>query len=326
MKLLESQDYLDDLVSQIKKAKKTVYIMAMVIIHDEATDKLINALKLAATRELEVVIAADIFTYTELSGFLLTNNLTSKKSRQTTRMVKDLKRYGVKFRWLGIDRSFMFMGRTHTKLSVVDDTCYTFGGMNLYGGSVDSYDYMIKIVDPLLAGYLTNEFQTITRADKHHLLSKSREIDYEGDKILIDGGMLGGSKIYARACHHAKDSKRIIYVSQYCPGGKLSRLISQAKQYYVYYNPKQNTNFVNTLINSAGRMSGGLDTIYTKSRYLHAKFIIFYKKDGSVVAITGSHNFSFSSVIAGTREIALETTNKKIIKSLEKFVNKNLIK
>lgn len=326
MQLLESQEYLDDLINQINKAKTRVYILAMVIIHDEVTDGLIEALKLAASRGLEVVIAADIFTFTESSGFILTNSLASKKSRRTSKTVKQLKKYGVKFRWLGVDKSFILMGRTHTKLSVVDYVCYTFGGMNIYDGAINSYDYMIKIIDPLLAGLLTAEFQNITRADQHRLLIKSREIGYEGDKILIDGGMLGGSKIYARACHHAQDSKKIIYVSQYCPSGKLAKYIAKVKVHDVYYNPKQNTNFVNSLINSVGKISGGLETIYTKSRYLHAKFIIFYKNDGSVVAITGSHNFSFSSVMAGTREVALETTNKKLIKRLEKFVSKNLIR
>lgn len=323
-KLLQSQKYLDDLVSEINKATKNVYILAMVIVADDATVDLIEALKNAAARGVEVIISADIFTYTELTGFFLTNSLASKKSRRTNKMVRDLKVAGVKFRWLGVDKMFILTGRTHTKFSVVDDNCYTFGGINLYEGGIESRDYMIKISDPTLKNILVNEFDNITKADTHRLLHKSYEIEYALGKILVDGGMLGGSIIYARAYEHAKQSKRIVYVSQYCPSGKLAKVLAQTKDKEIYFNPKQNTNFMNSVINSMGEKTAGLSTDYHKSTYLHAKFIIFYKKDGSTIAITGSHNFSFASVLAGTREIALETTDKAIIAGLEKFVSNNL--
>jgi cardiolipin synthase len=60
-------------------------------------------------------------------------------------------------------------------------------------------------------------------------------------------------------------------------------------------------------------------TLYTRDNYLHAKFIIFTMPDGKKIAITGSHNFMSESVIAGTREIALETHDKAIITQLESF-------
>lgn len=323
-KLLESQKYLDDLVVSINNSTKNVYILAMVIVADDATEDFIEALKNAALRGVEVIISADIFTYTELTGFFLTNSLASKKSRRTNKMVRDLKKSGVKFRWLGVDKMFIFMGRAHTKFSVVDDTCYTFGGINLYEGGVEARDYMIKIVDPTLRKILVSEFDTITKADTHRLLHKSYEIDYSLGKILVDGGMLGGSIIYARAYEHAKDSKRIVYVSQYCPSGRLAKVLARTSNKEVYFNPKQNTNFMNGVINSMGEMTVGLTTDYHNPTYLHAKFIIFYKNDGTTIAITGSHNFSFASVLAGTREIALETADKTIINGLEKFVSKNL--
>jgi cardiolipin synthase len=59
--------------------------------------------------------------------------------------------------------------------------------------------------------------------------------------------------------------------------------------------------------------------MYTRNRYLHAKFMIFTMPDGSKVALTGSHNFVYAGVLLGTREIALETRNPKIIRQLESF-------
>jgi len=63
----------------------------------------------------------------------------------------------------------------------------------------------------------------------------------------------------------------------------------------------------------------GFKTRYKKEPYLHAKFIIFTMEDGSKVAITGSHNFAYTGVLFGTREIALETTDPNVIEQLESF-------
>ena len=41
--------------------------------------------------------------------------------------------------------------------------------------------------------------------------------------------------------------------------------------------------------------------------------------NGNKIAITGSHNFMFGSVVLGTREVALETSDTAIIAQLEKF-------
>ena len=68
--------------------------------------------------------------------------------------------------------------------------------------------------------------------------------------------------------------------------------------------------------------TSGFKTLYKKKPYIHAKFIIFTMKDGSKVAISGSHNFAYTGVLLGTREIAIETTNKDFIGQLESFYKK----
>lgn len=67
-----------------------------------------------------------------------------------------------------------------------------------------------------------------------------------------------------------------------------------------------------------------LKTDYRRQPYIHGKFIICTMADGSKVAITGSHNFAGGGVWLGTREIALETSNLKIIDQLEDFIEKYL--
>jgi len=47
--------------------------------------------------------------------------------------------------------------------------------------------------------------------------------------------------------------------------------------------------------------------------------MIFTMPDGRKIAVTGSHNFVYGGVLLGTREIALETDDKKVIRQLERF-------
>ena len=64
----------------------------------------------------------------------------------------------------------------------------------------------------------------------------------------------------------------------------------------------------------------GNKTLYKKSRYLHAKFMLFYMPDGRKIALTGSHNLSNAGVMLGTREIALQTESPEVVRQLEAFV------
>jgi cardiolipin synthase len=48
-------------------------------------------------------------------------------------------------------------------------------------------------------------------------------------------------------------------------------------------------------------------------------------QDGTKRAITGSHNFAYTGVLLGTREIALETADPTIISQLEEFIAKKIV-
>ena len=118
----------------------------------------------------------------------------------------------------------------------------------------------------------------------------------------------------------AKAAKRITYVSQYCPTGRLSAYLKKADS-RLYFNPWRTAKLPNSVIIRFGELFSGLASSYTRSTYLHAKFIIFDMPDGTRVALTGSHNFPRGGMWVGTREIALETTDKHII--AHKIVNVN---
>lgn len=319
MKLISPIQYIRETTAAINTATSRVYLMSMVIADHDATHPLIEALENAAKRGIEVHVAADIFTYGEVTGGFLPLRYYSHGARSTNRMVKKLKRAGVRFHWLGRGRITLFHGRTHSKWCVVDNTVFTFGGVNLYEEGIHNIDYMFHHHDELLADRIVQEQKRVQKAEARSGNYPSVAYEHGEMTVLIDGGIIGQSVIYRRACELSEKAAHITFVSQYCPTGKLSRIL-KTKPATLYYNRPLQADGLNRIAIRIGQFVTGLKTSYTKARYLHAKFIIFTMEDGSKVAITGSHNFAYTGVLLGTREIALETKDPKIIAQLEKFI------
>ena len=92
----------------------------------------------------------------------------------------------------------------------------------------------------------------------------------------------------------------------------------------LYFNRREQASLLNRILLWFSTTVSGLRTEYEKKPYLHAKFIIFTMPDGKKVAISGSHNFAYTGVLFGTREIALETKDPAIIEQLESFVKQHV--
>lgn len=319
MKLISPVQYIREATAAIDSASSRVYLMSMVIADHDATHPLIEALENAAKRGIEVHVAADIFTYGEVTGGFLPLRYYSHGTRSTNRMVKKLKRAGVRFHWLGRGRITLYHGRTHSKWCVVDNTVFTFGGVNLYEEGINNIDYMFHHHDQLLADRIVQEQTRVQKAEARSGNYPSVAYEHGDMTVLIDGGIIGQSVIYRRACELSEKAAHITFVSQYCPTGKLSRILKK-KPAKIYYNRPLQADGLNRIGIRIGQFITGLQTSYEKARYLHAKLIIFTMEDGSKVAITGSHNFAYTGVLLGTREIALETKDPKIISQLETFI------
>ena len=179
---------------------------------------------------------------------------------------------------------------------------------------------MIRLTNRELAEQLFTQHLRMLRADLsgHALRHHTLKIDNQST-ALIDGGLIGDSVIYRRACDLANQATTITLVSQYCPTGKLNRIL-RSKGATLYFNHWRNAAWVNKVIIQIGMTLTHQQSLYSHNRYLHAKFILFTMPGGKKIAITGSHNFMFGSVILGTREVALETSDPVIIKQLEHFL------
>jgi len=320
MQLLTATEYVTQATRAIQQAQKRVHVIAMVIADHDATHDFITALQDAAKRGVTVSVAADVFTYGEVTGSFLPLRYYSKGGRSATSMAKKLKTAGVSFHWLGHGRVTIFNGRTHSKWCVVDDVSFVFGGVNLYQQGIEHIDYMFKVNDARLADRLAKEQGKILQAERTATNYSSVGFQLDNHTVLFDGGIMAHSLIYRRVCELARSAEHVTFVSQYCPTGKLAKYL-KATSHSLYFNRPAQATLFNRLLIKLNMFLTGFKTMYTGDTYIHAKCIIFTHSDGTKTAITGSHNFAYAGVLFGTREIALETKDPAIIQQLETFLD-----
>ena len=319
MQLILPKDYVRQATDFINKAEHRVSLISMVIAEHDNTKELLQALKDAAQRGVEVHVAADIFTYGEVNGSFFGLQYYSPRSREASAMAKQLRSAGVHFHWLGHGRVTVLNGRTHSKWCVIDDHVFTFGGVNMYQQGIENVDYMFSIEDEHLADRLVKEQHRILKAERTATNFPSTSFKLGEDTVHFDGGIIAHSIIYKRACELARQSKSVIFVSQYCPSGRLARILKKVN-HTLYFNQPEQATFINTVLIRTNMILSGFRSRYSRSTYLHGKCMIFTLHDGSKVALTGSHNFAYALVLFGTREVALETKDPATIAQLESFV------
>ncbi len=293
--LLTPHEYLADATRRIRSSHRRVRMIALTMAHESETELLIEALCGAASRGVDVHVAADTFTYADAAGRFVPKRYLSRRRRSSMEMTRVLTEAGVTFDWLGQEGGLPWRGRTHTKFCVVDDTVYSFGGVNLDDQSAANVDYMLRVTDHRLAEDLVRVYERTRVANTRVRGFRSVALKY------------------------ARKAQRIVLVSQYCPTGELGKAVA-AVPHEMWFNPPRNASLFNRALITASMLITGHRTLYGKRQYLHAKAIVFYLKSGKRVAITGSHNFVRGGVALGTREIALQTKNPLVIDQIEAFI------
>ena len=321
--VISPQEYIADATRRIHLAHRRVRVIALTIADEHETEALIEALCAAARRGVDVHVAADTFTYADAAGRFVPKRYISQRRRRSMEMARTLTDAGVRFDWLGQEGGLPWRGRTHTKFCVVDDTVYSFGGVNLDDQGATNIDFMVRITDHRLAEDLTRVYERTRHANSRVSGFRAVALKYGKDQVLVDGGIPGDSIIYRRALKYARKAERIVFVSQYCPTGELGRAIA-ATPNEMWFNPPRNASMFNRLLIAASMVATRHRTLYRKRQYLHAKTMVFYMKSGKRVAITGSHNFVRGGVTLGTREIALQTKNPLVINQIEEFIESHV--
>ncbi len=325
-RLILAHDLPKTLIRDIKSAKKRILIVTTTLRNDcSEMEDLITALEQAALRGVAVSVMADSLSYTEIRGSIFNIKKQQLRGLRALQLERRLKKSGVDFRWLGHDASVGFIGRTHCKWLIIDDITYSFGGVNLDAISFQNVDYLLRIKRRQLADFIAEAHENIIARDKVRggVRNLSLTSHDETTTIFIDGGMPFNSIIYKRATELAKTAKHITLVSQYCPTGKLMRLIQRCPSYKIYFNKIKNATLLNSILLSLGWRHGAKNC-YHRDVYLHAKFILYTMQDDTTVALLGSHNFMHGSGLVGTREIIMETTDPHVISLLSDFTKKQV--
>lgn len=329
IELLTPQKYISEAIELLAKAERRVFLIGLLMYRDNVTTDFVDALLATAKRGVEVHIAADFATF----SFGLNKNELVKSGvrviRDSSKLSREFRQSGAKFRWLGRNYGTLFASRTHSKWLVVDDTVFAFGGVNTDDEAiVMNNDYMFRVDDATLADTIEKEHREIERADRTKRLTRNHREKSSIGTVLFDDGHPGRSIIYNTAADLAKEADSLTLVSQYQPTGRLAGIIRRKEDAAdLYFNPLSNAeNASNKFMLLLGKNDLRKKNLYKSSQYLHAKFIIFNMEDGRKIALTGSHNFVAAGSRIGTREVALLTENKRVIAELEKFFAEKVLK
>lgn len=324
MEIFTPYAYVDALIKDVTHAKHRIVLFSHILGYDTSTEKLVTALCDAAERGVHVEVAGDIFTYSIMGGWKTTPVKADRRIRALREMVKKFKHSGVRFHWIGQLGPILFAGRMHIKWCVVDDKVYSFGGVNLYEQGLQYTDYMFGGTDAELGNRIAKEHERILHGNRlGKEVHRSYQFPCASGTVLIDGGKLGDSIIYEHACELAKQAQDITFVSQYCPTGKLGKIM-QAKGAKLYFSHWRLARDFNRLLIRTSMTTTGYQTLYHRQTFIHAKCIVYTMPDGHKVALTGTHNFVRGGVALGTCEIALETSDPHIISQLEEFLAKHI--
>lgn len=319
--LHEAENYYQRLLKEVPKAKKRIVLAAMVVLWGERTAPIFIMLQDALKRGVKVTILLD--NYTRLPALYGLNPKSSRRERvkQTLRALEDLSRGGARvycFGKLGIPP---YKGRCHVKVTIIDDTSYSFGGVNFFDQVFEFADYMLGNHDPKVADCLEQLVERIGR-NRPPLLDGEVSLG-SSTHILFDGGRPKYSLIYERACELSARAKKVHFFGQMVPSGQLAQLLNETDA-TIYTNRPEQMLPVDSLGQAFDQQRYRIENNYKGEKFIHAKFMLFELPGGRKALLSGSHNFSYRGVSFGTQEVALHSTDPKLWDSLYKFMKKHL--
>lgn len=320
MKLVTATDYHDALLDLIPSAKRRIVIHAMVILWQPHTEIYIPLLHDALERGVEVRIVGDMFSKFQANLPKFARNDRGPRWGHTIAANSELQSRGAHIKYVGKIGLNPYKQRCHSKITIVDDTAYTFGGVNFYSGGFSFHDYMLEIKNQKLADRLYDLVREIEKFPR--MADVTEKIDGH-NTLLFDGGTPGSSAIYDTACDIVVDAKKVYYVSQMCPSGRLAKLINSTDNHCYFVRPTQVDPPSNlALIFDKARF--GIKNLYKGKQYIHAKFILTEGKDGTKHIVSGSNNFSWRGIAFGTKEIAVHSTDPELWQVLYNYMQEKI--
>lgn len=321
VKFISAADYHRALLEQIPKAKKRIVIHAMVVLWQQYTEDILGLLYPALARGVEVRIVGDM--YSKFTANMPKFVRSDKGSRwgHTIALNSDLQSKGAHITYVGKLGFNPYKQRCHSKITIVDDTCFTFGGVNFYGGGFTYHDYMLEVHDKDIADRLHSLVRGIETFPR---MTDITEKISDEHTLLFDGGTPGSSAIYDAACDVVASANKVYFVSQMCPSGRLAKLITQKQNECYFVRPTQAEPPSNLAL-IVDRARYGITNRYRGKRYIHAKFILGEDEDGSKWLVSGSNNFSWRGIAYGTKEIAVLSSDPDLWQAFYDYMQREII-
>lgn len=227
-------------------------------------------------------------------------------------------------------------GRNHRKSYVFDDYSLSWGGCNLNDKNMLCFnDFLVAAHEPDVARFLTHHIKrsaATTQAEPNERVALSKN-----DIALLDGGG-HRSEIIDIATVIAQDAEpgSVRFLSQYRPSTELSACLDASDPSCIVFNAP---NVLRGLIRAEQYFAGlGYPLNANNSvaqGYNHAKMLsavlrknhsrTFFPEGGPVL-LTGSHNFHGGGVRAGTKEIALLTSDPSLIQQANDWADSKYLK
>lgn len=323
MRFLPAAAYFEELLRLIPSAKRRIVIHAMIVLWGPRTERLVPLLEAASARGVQVHVIGDIFTKIHALQPRFSRPSLPTGWKHTLTLSERLRSSGIRVTYTGRLRANPFARRTHSKITLIDDNVFTFGGVNFSDDSLEYADYMLRMHSAAVADRLYDLTKDIERDNPPVLPDMSQDIG-PGATLLFDGGKPGSSVIYQTACDTVEKAKKVYFVSQMCPSGRLARLITGTDHQCYFVRPSQ-TEFPANIALWVDQKRFGIQNLYSGNTYIHAKFILTEGRDGSRHLISGSNNYSWRGIAYGTKEIALHSTDPLLWQEFYDFMQREII-
>jgi phosphatidylserine/phosphatidylglycerophosphate/cardiolipin synthase-like enzyme len=320
IRLIAATAYFDDLVRQIPLAQKRIVINAMGVLWGPQTEKLLPLLFDALGRGVEIRLVGDIFSKLEANLPRLHRGDSTPKWSHTLAINTQLRASGAHITYVGKLSLNPFKGRCHTKITLIDDAVFTFGGVNFSSGAFSNHDYMLTAKNALLADRL---YLLVRDIEKDQRLIDMTEPLSKTLTLHFDGGTPDSSAIYDQACAMVSEARKVYYVSQMCPSGRLAKLITNTEN-YCYFNRSSQAEPPLNMALPVDRLLSGVTNRYKGKTYIHAKFILCEGKDDSKRLLSGSNNYSWRGIAYGTKEIAASSSDPALWDTFYEYMQKEI--
>jgi hypothetical protein len=323
MLLLNNVDYFKALYSQISTAKRRIVIHAMVILWGGQTETLLPLIEEALKRGVEVRIIGDVYSKYETQKAKWSKDNETYSWKHTAAINQRLSEQGAHVTYVGKLGVNIFKGRCHSKITVIDDTVFTFGGINFSDAHFNFQDFMFEIRD---ADFAQEAYDIATDIEQNPLGPRpniTRRIDND-TTLLFDGGAPRESVIYDAACAAIATAQKVYFVSKMSPSGELAQLLAQTNN-ECYYNRYDIESLPDNLAIAFDEARYHTTNKYEGSKHIHAKFILCENADGTRELITGSNNFSWRGIAFGTKEIAMHSTSSTLCDAVYTFLKSEII-